>query len=166
VHRSDEVNGTAESNRENTMHLILWRHAEAEKAVPDKARNLTPNGEEQARRMATWLGRHLPAGVRIWVSPARRTRQTADTLKLPYEIVEALYGPVDCEALLQQADWPEGATDTLIVGHQPTLGELAAQVMTGRGESWDLPTGGIWWFDCSPLTGNAIVRAVLSPTWL
>jgi phosphohistidine phosphatase len=148
------------------MNLILWRHAEAEKAVPDKARSLTPNGEEQARRMAAWLRRHLPAGIRIRVSPARRTRQTADALNLPYEIMEALYGPVDCESLLQQADWPEGARDTLIVGHQPTLGELAAQVMTGRADSWDLPTAGVWWFDRSPLTGIATVRAVMSPSTL
>ncbi len=42
------------------MDLILWRHAEAEKANPgsdDLTRALTAKGEKQATRMAAWLDR-------------------------------------------------------------------------------------------------------------
>ena len=34
------------------MNLILWRHAEAQDAEPDLARELTPRGRKQAERMA------------------------------------------------------------------------------------------------------------------
>ncbi len=40
------------------MDLILWRHAEAENAEEgrdDLSRALTPKGERQALRMASWL---------------------------------------------------------------------------------------------------------------
>ena len=49
------------------MDLILWRHAEAEEAQDggdDLARPLTPRGEKQAARMAAWLDRQLPEGLR------------------------------------------------------------------------------------------------------
>ena len=50
------------------MDLILWRHAEAEDVEDgseDLARALTPRGEKQAARMAAWLDRQLPEGLRI-----------------------------------------------------------------------------------------------------
>lgn len=56
------------------MDLILWRHAEAYDAdggLDDLDRALTPKGERQARRMAEWLGRHLPSTAKVLVSPAR-----------------------------------------------------------------------------------------------
>lgn len=65
------------------MDLILWRHAEAEEAEDggdDLARPLTPRGEKQAARMAAWLDRQLPEGLRVVASPARRTEQTAHAL--------------------------------------------------------------------------------------
>ena len=62
------------------MDLILWRHAEAldeSEGMEDLQRPLTSRGEKQAARMAAWLDRQLPAGVRVICSPARRTEQTA-----------------------------------------------------------------------------------------
>ena len=71
------------------MDLILWRHAEAEDAdgeISDLDRCLTRRGEKQAKRVARWLLEYLPDTRRILVSPARRTRQTADALGAAYEI--------------------------------------------------------------------------------
>ncbi len=54
------------------MDLIFWRHAEAEdwtEGCDDLQRSLTARGEEQAKRMATWLDRQLPDGTRIICSP-------------------------------------------------------------------------------------------------
>ena len=65
------------------MDLILWRHAEAEEGgvgMDDLQRALTPRGEKQAVRMAAWLVRQLPEGLRVLCSPARRTEQTAQAL--------------------------------------------------------------------------------------
>ena len=79
------------------MDLILWRHAEARDlaeeaptAEADLARPLTPRGEKQAQRMAEWLNRFLPDSTRILVSPALRTRQTADALGRKYRTVDGL----------------------------------------------------------------------------
>ncbi|MEZ5719744.1 MAG: histidine phosphatase family protein, partial [Burkholderiaceae bacterium] len=54
------------------MDLILWRHAEAEvgtEHMNDLARPLTARGEKQAARMAAWLDRQLPDGLRVLSSP-------------------------------------------------------------------------------------------------
>ena len=66
------------------MDLILWRHAEAVE-LPlgqtdyelDLARELTPRGQKQATRMASWLDRQLPEHIKIAVSPASRCQATA-----------------------------------------------------------------------------------------
>jgi phosphohistidine phosphatase len=68
------------------MNLILWRHAEAQDAVPDLARELTPRGRKQADRMAQWLRAQLPERHLVVVSPAQRTRQTADALGAEYRV--------------------------------------------------------------------------------
>ena len=61
------------------MDLILWRHAEAQEEaadLEDLQRTLTHRGEKQAARMAAWLDRQLPDGVRVLCSPAQMTSQT------------------------------------------------------------------------------------------
>ena len=73
------------------MDLILWRHAHAESHPEgdaglqgdalDLKRRLTDKGERQAKRMADWLDRHLPANTLILVSPARRAQDTANTAR-------------------------------------------------------------------------------------
>ena len=71
------------------MDLILWRHAEAEDGgigIADSQRHLTARGEKQAREMAQWLKPRLPKKLRVLVSPAERTQQTARALALPFEI--------------------------------------------------------------------------------
>ena len=51
------------------MDLLLWRHAEAVDGSPDHERALSARGAEQARRMARWLSRHGPGGLRVLASP-------------------------------------------------------------------------------------------------
>ena len=67
------------------MDLILWRHAEAEPGEPDLARELTPRGVKQARRVAKWLEPRLPDACRILVSPAARAQQTALALERKFK---------------------------------------------------------------------------------
>ena len=63
------------------MELFLWRHADALPGTSDFERALSPLGHQQAGRAAEWLREHIePASLsnlRILVSPAVRTRQTA-----------------------------------------------------------------------------------------
>ncbi|HEX6136244.1 MAG TPA: histidine phosphatase family protein, partial [Casimicrobiaceae bacterium] len=77
------------------MHLILWRHAEAEAGEPDLARRLTAKGVKQAARTGKWLDEHLPANCRILVSPAKRAQQTAEALKRKFRTRDELAPNVD-----------------------------------------------------------------------
>ncbi len=130
------------------MDLVLWRHAEAHEAQPggdDLARLLTPRGEKQAARMAGWLDRQLPEGTRILVSPARRTEQTAQALERKYKLREELGPGATVEDLLRLVNWPEGKGVTLVVGHQPVLGQTIARLLSIHGSECSVKKGAVWW---------------------
>ncbi|GAB2180268.1 phosphohistidine phosphatase SixA [Denitratisoma sp. agr-D3] len=144
------------------MELILWRHAQAEDPLPDQddlARALTGKGRKQAKAMARWLHARLPADTRILVSPALRTRQTADALKLPYTVIPALAPDAAPAALLHAAGWPAHPEPVLIVGHQPTLGLLAARLLCGREQPWSVKKGAVWWLRAEG-NGASLVSAL------
>ncbi|MBX3702294.1 MAG: histidine phosphatase family protein [Steroidobacteraceae bacterium] len=127
------------------MDLLLWRHAQAADGMPDLERPLTERGRAQARAMAEWLRPRLPAGLRILVSPARRARETAAALGLPFEIVEAIAPDADAATVLSAAGWPDADRPALIVGHQPTLGAVAATLLTGNPSPLHVAKGAVWW---------------------
>lgn len=132
------------------MNLLLWRHAEAEDGWPDLPRKLTARGEQQARQMAEWLRAHAPKDLRVLVSPAVRTRQTADALGRPYDVDARLAPNGQINGLLEAAQWPHGFgggkdSATLIVGHQPTLGQTASVLLSGEPAYWSVKKGAVWW---------------------
>jgi len=130
------------------MDLLLWRHAEAEDGIPDLKRKLTARGEKQAAQMAEWLKKHAPKNLRILVSPAVRCQQTAKALGLPFETDKRLSTDSDAASLLAATGWPDGgkASAILVVGHQPTLGQTAALLLSGEENDWTIKKGAVWWF--------------------
>ena len=135
-----------------SMDLILWRHAEAEDLEEtdegcgaDLSRRLTPKGERQALRMAAWLDRQLPEGVRVFCSPAVRTEQTVIALGRKYKAREELRPDGSVDELLQLVQWPEARQPALIVGHQPTLGRVVARLLDWREEDCSIRKGAVWW---------------------
>lgn len=151
------------------MELILWRHAEAEDGTPDLARKLTGRGHKQARRIAEWLHAQLPDSARILTSPAQRARQTAQVLfelgARKLKIVEALAPGASVEDVLAAADWPSARPPVVIVGHQPTLGWVASQLLTGSAQGWAVKKGGLWWLQSRSREGadQVLLRAVINP---
>jgi phosphohistidine phosphatase len=130
------------------MQLILWRHAEAEDTAPDHSdagRRLTERGRKQAQKMGAWLNQQLPAETRILVSPAVRTRQTAEALGRKFAIEPLLFTDADVSNHLTVSGWNNSSDTILLVGHQPTLGQLAAQLMCGKPLPWSVKKGAIWW---------------------
>lgn len=130
------------------MDLVLWRHAEAQDEVEggdDLGRSLTLRGEKQAARMAAWLDRQLPEGARILVSPARRTEQTALALGRRYKIRRELAPGAGVDQLLELVGWPHGRTTTLVVGHQPVLGQLVARLLDMQASECAIRKGAVWW---------------------
>jgi phosphohistidine phosphatase len=147
------------------MDLILWRHAEAEEGEPDLQRALTPKGQKQARRMGEWLDSKLPEGCRVLVSPAVRALQTVEPLGRKFKVVPQLAPGAGPEDVLRAANWPNAKEPVLVVGHQPTLGQVAALLMCGRMQDWEIKKAGAWWIvQREPQEPDGIyVKAVMSP---
>lgn len=150
------------------MDLILWRHAEAEDGFPDMDRALTSKGHKQADKTAAWLKAHLPEDTRIIASPAKRTQQTASALAQHFITEEAIAPGASVQAVLSAVGW--GKTDgcTLIVGHQPTLGAVAAHLVANLDASWSVKKSAIWWLTAKPGPhgSQATLRAVIPPELL
>ena len=131
-----------------TMDLILWRHAEAVEAAPhgdDMARELTGRGDKQAARMAAWLDRQLPQSTRILVSPALRTEQTALALGRKFKSNAALAPDGTVAGLLELVQWPAAKVCTLVVGHQPLLGQTIAHLLGLQAGECAVKKGAVWW---------------------
>ncbi len=149
------------------MDLILWRHAEAEDGVNDSARELTKRGHKQAAQIARWLKERLPGSCEILVGPSRRTQQTADALGLPYHATKKVGLGASAPDVLAAAGWPGREGAVVVVGHQPTLGQVAALVLSEREADWPVKKGSLWWFSSRPQHGGEIVlRAVVAPDLL
>jgi phosphohistidine phosphatase len=127
------------------MDLILWRHAEAEEGEPDENRVLTVKGQKQAARMAAWLDRNLPNGCRILASPTVRTIQTVEALGRKFKIDTQLAPDTTPKKILAAANWPDNREPVLVVGHQPSLGQTAALLLSGHAQEWTIRKGAVWW---------------------
>lgn len=153
------------------MDLILWRHAEAvdlELVGDDMERYLTHKGEKQAARMAAWLDRQLPEGCRLWASPARRTQQTIQALDRKFKTSNALAPLATPADLLALVAWPQAKGAVLVVGHQPTLGQVAAQLLGLPAGECAVRKGAVWWlrYREREAGGQTVLLSVQSPELL
>ncbi|HRL98202.1 MAG TPA: histidine phosphatase family protein [Acidovorax sp.] len=153
------------------MDLILWRHAEAEEAEgggDDLARSLTPRGEKQAARMAAWLDRQLPEGLRVVASPARRTEQTAHALGRKFKMRAELLPGGTPQDLLELVQWPRAKGAVLVVGHQPMLGQTIAHLLQLQAPECPVRKGSVWWLRQRQRWDHSqtVLIAVQSPEFL
>jgi phosphohistidine phosphatase len=151
--------------------LFLWRHAQAHPGSPDLQRTLTEHGRAQADQMARWLVGHCPVDTKLVCSPALRSQQTGAALVRIAPFV------IHTETVLQPAayasevtDWlqaaPLAATAMVVVGHQPWIGQVAAQMLTGQPVDIAVKKSAIWAFERDDIDDAWSLRAVLSPQWL
>lgn len=148
------------------MELILWRHADAEIGAPDDERPLTAKGVKQAQRMSAWLKERLPKDAVILASPARRAQETARALKKKFETSAEIGAAATPQSILAAAGWPRGGATVVVVGHQPTLGQVAALLLTGKPAGWSIKKGAIWWLERRSRDNETLVRAVIAPDML
>ena len=157
------------ATEETQMDLLLWRHAEAEEGAPDLKRKLTARGEKQARQMAEWLQKHAPKNLRILASPALRCQQTVQALGMRFDTDKRLGTDSNVSALLAAVGWPDGGEKgkgngaVLVVGHQPTLGQTAALLLSNTEAEWTIKKGAVWWFSNRTRHGETqtVLRAVI-----
>lgn len=148
------------------MDLILWRHAEARPAregEADAERELTGRGARQACLMAEWLAKRIEGRYDLLVSPALRTRQTAERLHHDFEICAELGTDSTARRMLKACGWSERPGTLILVGHRPGLNRLASLLMTGRESEWEMKKGSVWWFQSRGHGEPAALRAVMRP---
>lgn len=148
------------------MELILWRHADAEdgQGKADADRELTRRGRKQAERMAEWLRAQLNDDWRILVSPAKRALQTVEPLDRPFEESGEVGLAATPASILRAADWPDGKRPVVVVGHQPTLGQVVAHLMGGPAGDVAIRKGAIWWFVTRKRDGaETVLQCVIDP---
>ena len=153
------------------MDLILWRHAEAEDGVPgripDAERALTTHGLKQAAKIAAWLLERIPDDCRILVSPATRTQQTAAALRRPFTTTPKVGTSASAENILAAAEWRKdgsGPGTVLVIGHQPTIGEVASLLLTGDEGGMSVKKGAVLWITGRP--EGSVLKAALAPSML
>jgi phosphohistidine phosphatase len=150
------------------MDLILWRHADAQEGgpeLPDLDRELTAKGRKQALEVGKWLESRLPKDCRILASPAIRAQQTASGLGRRFETTREIEPGVDPTGILSAADWPDAKGAVLVVGHQPTLGMVAAMLLFGEPAPLTLKKGGLVWLTNRTRRGErqVVLKAAMTP---
>jgi phosphohistidine phosphatase len=123
--------------QEGFMHLVFVRHAKAQDHAPgllDEKRMLTPKGRKKTQAIGKGLQVFLKTctDVRIWASPAERSRQTADIIGEildcgPAEEHPAIYSGSLEELISLWGHLKENQT-LIIVGHEPFLSIWSQQL--------------------------------------
>lgn len=171
----------------NYQNILLWRHAQAEDLADfddldfdnrDSARPLSKKGQKQAEKVAGWLKNNMPKGTLIVSSNALRAKQTAQSLGLEYIVIADLAPNVTLETALKtigELSVNNLASDNLLlVGHQPWIGLLAAQLLnfpkklSESAKEISIKKGAVWWFKRPISQGNQPFKlfTVLAPSTL
>lgn len=136
-------------------NVLLWRHAEAEvmsQSGLDMDRKLSPKGEQDALKMATWLVALLPPDCLILTSPALRCQQTANALnqvnpqqQFLIQVAEDLNVESYSQDVLDIIEARRALPYFLMIGHQPYLGEVICQLIDMSPVHCAVKKGAVWW---------------------
>ena len=159
------------------LELYLIRHgvaAERGKEWPDDSkRPLTADGIARLRKAARGLNELGVGFDQIVTSPLVRTRQTADVFAEelkdhpPIATSDALAPAGSSASVIQEITRHVRKARVALVGHEPNLGELAAQLIGARAPL-EFKKGGICRidFDMLPPKGSGMLLWFLTPKML
>jgi phosphohistidine phosphatase len=159
------------------LELYLVRHGIAEDRgdewPDDSKRPLTSGGIGKLRKEARGLMALDVTFDQIVTSPLVRTRQTADVLaevlkgKPPVATSDALAPAGTPAAVIQEIGRHVRKARVALVGHEPNLGELAAQLI-GAKTPLEFKKGGVCRidFDVLPPKGVGALRWFVTPKML
>jgi phosphohistidine phosphatase len=123
-----------------TRRLVLVRHAQAADAPVDRDRPLSEHGAQRAAAIGSWLERAGVVPDRVLVSPALRAAQTweraAESLgaDLAPTADQRIYDNTVDAVLSAITEAPEDVSTLVVVGHNPSVGELAFALDDGDGD--------------------------------
>lgn len=160
------------------MELFIVRHAIAEERSDTRAdheRALTKRGRDRFDTCFGALAKELAIDY-VLSSPWRRARETAELVAAHSNTADAPRPPIAETELLTAPPSVElyhrilslEAVRVAVVGHEPWLGELAAELAFGDSELADtlvFKKGGIAWLSGIPEPGGMTIRALLPPRW-
>lgn len=136
---------TVDDNAPPEPVYFVMRHLDTPQGERDP--DLLPRGRAAAQRLPRLLAGERPAAV--YVSPYKRTQQTAAAAASRYGLTPIVYDPADTPALVaraRQGPWP-----VLIVGHSNTVPDIVEQLGGRRpaplahddfGDVWRVAAGG------------------------
>jgi phosphohistidine phosphatase len=166
----------------NYQNILLWRHAIAEDLADfddlDSARPLSKKGLKQADKIAHWLTSNMPKDTLILSSNALRAEQTAQALHQEYLVTASLSPSATLESALRAicdlSANRQQSENLLVVGHQPWLGLLAAQLLSfpqalpENAKEISIKKAALWWFKQSNSQENQPFKlfTVLAPSLL
>jgi phosphohistidine phosphatase len=123
-----------------TRQLVLIRHAKASQGGADFERALAKRGEHDSPAIGRWLAEHDLAPDHVVVSPARRTVQTWRLASTGLAATEPVFDMrvyrntvEDLLEVIRPA--PAPARTVILVGHNPSLEELAMTLDDGQGDA-------------------------------
>jgi len=152
--------------------LMLLRHAKTERANPgdrDRDRKLLKRGRADAPVIGAYMTRHGLVPDLAIVSPATRAQETwalvaAAWAKTPRMVTEERIYNADTTTLISVIGEARKTPALLIVGHNPSLHDLAVQLIASGDVAAreriaeNLPTSGLVVIDL-PLDDWALLRA-------
>jgi phosphohistidine phosphatase len=122
-----------------THRLLLIRHAQAADAPVDRDRPLTAHGTRAAAAIGAWLEQTGYAPDRVLVSTALRAQQTwaaaAEALGDDREpaVDQRIYDNTVATVLEMIGELTDDVGTVAVVGHNPSMGELAFSLDDGTG---------------------------------
>ncbi|MGH3470484.1 MAG: SixA phosphatase family protein [Nocardioidaceae bacterium] len=137
--------------------LVVMRHAKTEQfASNDRGRRLTGRGRRDATQAGRWLSTHGVVPDFVLISSATRAVGTWERVREGLgtsprvRMLEELYSASVDDALELCALAPDSAVTVLMIGHNPTMAELAQALQREPQEKWapHLPTSGLAVLDC------------------
>jgi phosphohistidine phosphatase len=135
-----------------TKHLLLLRHAKSswdDPGLVDHDRPLAPRGRRASRAIRSYLQEHEVPISLVLCSSARRARDTVELVEPGGElqIEDGLYGASAGQLLERLRRVPEDADVVMLVGHNPSIEQLALDLAVDPGElaGRKYPTGGLAW---------------------
>jgi phosphohistidine phosphatase len=118
-----------------TAYLVRHEEAEPGQDIPDGHRALTGRGRTRMRETGKLVLKHAQIDV-VYTSPLVRAVQTAeilvDALRMDEPVLArgVIADPPDLTSIIDLVDrTPAEVRGVAIVGHEPTLSELAAEML-------------------------------------
>ncbi len=132
------------------LTLLVMRHSKTEQsAQTDHVRRLTDRGRSDARNAGAWVAASEHVPTLIVASSAARAEETAELIASlcgvrRVEFVDDLYGADGYEVLdILAAEVPDDVRTAMVVGHNPTMAQVAALLQGEGADEVHFPTSGV-----------------------